>query len=47
MEIKNEKEEDASEKIDEAKLAMEYMEKDKEKSKVNKNDFNKIVYVEY
>ena len=44
---KNEKEEEMSEKIDEAKLALEYMEKDKEKSKPNKNDFNKIVYVEY
>ena len=44
---KNEKEEEISEKIDEAKLALEYMEKDKEKSKPNKNDFNKIVYVEY
>ena len=47
MEIKNEKEEDASEKIDVAKLELEYKEKDKERSKVNKNDFNKIVYVEY
>ena len=44
---KTEKEEEISEKIDEAKLALEYMEKDKEKSKPNKNDFNKIVYVEY
>ena len=44
---KNEKEEEGSEKIDEAKLALEYMEKDKEKSKPNKNDFNKIVYIEY
>ena len=44
---KTEKEEEISEKIDEAKLAQEYMEKDKEKSKPNKNDFNKIVYVEY
>ena len=44
---KNEKEEEGSEKIDETKLALEYMEKDKEKSKPNKNDFNKIVYIEY
>ena len=44
---KTEKEEEISEKIDEEKLAQEYMEKDKEKSKPNKNDFNKIVYVEY
>ena len=47
MSTKNEKEEEASEKIDVAKLELEYKEKDKERSKVNKNDFNKIVYVEY
>ena len=47
MSTKNEKEEEISEKIDEEKLALEYMEKDKEKLKPNKNDFNKIVYVEY
>ena len=47
MSAKNEKEEEASEKIDVAKLELEYKEKDKERSKVNKNDFNKIVYVEY
>ena len=45
--IKNEKEEELSEKIDEEKLKLEYQEKDKEKLKINKNDFNKIVYVEY
>ena len=44
---KNEKEEEGSEKIDEAQLALEYMEKDKEKLKPNKNDFNKITYLEY
>ena len=47
MSTKNEKEEEASEKIDVAKLELEYKEKDKERSKPNKNDFNKIVYVEY
>ena len=48
MEPKNEKEEEiSSEKIDEAQLALEYMNKDKEKLKPNKNDFNKIVYIEY
>ena len=36
-----------SEKIDEAQLALECMNKDKEKLKINKNDFNKITFIEY
>jgi hypothetical protein len=33
--------------IDEAQLALEYQNKNKEKLMPNKNDFNKITYVEY
>ena len=44
---KEEEEQISSEKIDEAQLALEYMNKDKERSKPNKNDFNKITYIEY
>ena len=47
-EKKQEPEQDQiSEKIDEAQLAIEYMNKDKEKLKINKNDFNKITFIEY
>ena len=45
--IKEEEQEQISEKIDEAQLALEYMNKDKEKLKPNKNDFNKISYINY
>ena len=44
---KEEDQEQISEKIDEAKLALEYMNKDKEKLKPNKNDFNKALYINY
>ena len=48
MSIENNKEEELiSEKIDEAQLALEYRNKDKEKLKPNKNDFNKTSYIEY
>ena len=47
-EKKQEPEQDQiSEKIDETQLAIEYMNKDKEKLKINKNDFNKITFIEY
>ena len=45
--IKEDEQDRVSEKIDEAQLALEYMNKDKEKLKLNKNDFNKISYVSY
>ena len=41
------KEEEEHEIIDEAQLALEYQNKNKEKLMPNKNDFNKITYVEY
>ena len=44
---KEEEEQVLSEKIDESQLALEYLNKDKEKLKPNKNDFNKISYIEY
>ena len=44
---KEEEEQILSEKIDEAQLALEYLNKDKEKLKPNKNDFNKVSYIEY
>ena len=47
LEKNKEEEEQISEKIDEAQLALEYRNKDKEKLKPNKNDFNKCSYIEY
>ena len=44
---KEEGEQSLNEKIDEAQLVLEYLNKDKEKLKPNKNDFNKISYIEY
>ena len=41
------KEEEEHEIIDEAQLALEYQNKNKEKLMPNKNDFNKITYVKY
>ena len=41
------KEEEEHEIIDEAQLALEYNNKNKEKLMPNKNDFNKITYVKY
>ena len=47
IEKNKEEEEQISEKIDEVQLALEYRNKDKEKLKPNKNDFNKVSYIEY
>ena len=44
---KEEGEQSLNEKIDEAQLVLEYLNKDKEKLKPHKNDFNKISYIEY
>ena len=44
---KEQDQEQISEKIDEVQLALEYMNKDKEKLKPKENDFNKIIYIDY
>ena len=44
---KEDEQEQISEKIDEKQLVLEYLNKDKEKLKPNKNDFNRVSYIEY